>query len=62
MGASLSITFFDGLNRRTDQSFHQSNGSVIHVNPNTIPSGIDRAAFDIWKAEYWENRAATYGH
>ncbi|NKK97341.1 filamentous hemagglutinin N-terminal domain-containing protein [Rhizobium leguminosarum bv. viciae] len=44
------------------QSFHQSNGSVIHINPNTIPSGIDRAAFDIWKAEYWENRAAIYGH
>ncbi|WP_246798742.1 HNH/ENDO VII family nuclease [Rhizobium leguminosarum] len=44
------------------QSFHQSNSSVIHINPNTIPSGIDRAAFDVWKAEYWENRATTYGH
>ncbi|MCA2406938.1 hemagglutinin repeat-containing protein [Rhizobium leguminosarum] len=44
------------------QSFHQGNSSVIHINPNTIPSGIDRAAFDVWKAEYWENRATTYGH
>ncbi|WP_221152333.1 hemagglutinin repeat-containing protein, partial [Rhizobium binae] len=43
------------------QTFHQSNSSVIHINPNTIPSGIDRSAFDIWKAAYWESRATTYG-
>ncbi|MFK8400298.1 hemagglutinin repeat-containing protein [Pseudomonas sp. BGr12] len=43
------------------QTFHQQNSSVIHINPNTIPSGIDRAAFDKWKAQYWEQRAAGYG-
>ncbi|SDP67190.1 HNH/ENDO VII family nuclease, partial [Ectopseudomonas guguanensis] len=43
------------------QTFHQQNSSVIHVNPNTIPSGIDRAAFDKWKTQYWQQRAAGYG-
>ncbi|TBU86568.1 hypothetical protein DNK44_22750 [Pseudomonas dryadis] len=43
------------------QTFHQQSSSVIHVNPNTIPSGIDRAAFDKWKAQYWQQRAAGYG-
>ncbi|WP_331274277.1 MULTISPECIES: HNH/ENDO VII family nuclease [Providencia] len=42
----------DGAIAETTQSFHQGNSSVIHINPNTIPSGIDRAAFDKWKNEY----------
>ncbi len=37
------------------QIFHQQ----IHVNPNTIPSGIGRAAFDKWKAQYWQQREAV---
>ncbi len=28
------------------QTFHQLYSKVIHINPNTIPSGIDRTAFD----------------
>lgn len=43
------------------QTFHQQNSAVIHINPNTIPSGIDRYAFDAWKARYWKDRAAKYG-
>ncbi|HEY1028992.1 MAG TPA: HNH/ENDO VII family nuclease, partial [Pseudomonas sp.] len=43
------------------QTFHQQNNSIIHVNPNAIPSGIDRAAFDKWKIKYWQQRAAGYG-
>lgn len=42
------------------QTFHQQNSKVIHINPNTIPSGIDRSAFDSWKKEYWINRSKTY--
>lgn len=42
-------------------TFHQQNSKVIHINPNTIPSGIDRSAFDAWKNRYWTNRSATYG-
>ncbi|WP_219999742.1 HNH/ENDO VII family nuclease [Gilliamella apicola] len=42
------------------QSFHQQNSAIIHVNPNTIPSGINRGEFNAWKKQYWENRASTY--
>ncbi len=31
------------------QSFHQQNKKIIHINPNTIPSGIDRNYFNKWK-------------
>lgn len=51
----------DGAIAETTQSFHQGNSSVIHINPNTISLGIDRAAFDQWKNEYWKQRAETYG-
>ncbi|MCK1970555.1 VENN motif pre-toxin domain-containing protein [Franconibacter sp. IITDAS19] len=43
------------------QSFHQKNSAVIHINPNTIPSGINRPVFDKWKSQYWQQRAAEYG-
>jgi len=43
------------------QSFHQENSSVIHINPNTTPSGINRPVFDKWKSQYWQQRAAGYG-
>jgi filamentous hemagglutinin len=42
------------------QTFHQQNGKTIHINPNSIPSGIDRPKFDKWKEAYWINRAKTY--
>jgi filamentous hemagglutinin len=43
------------------QTFHQQNYSTIHINPNTIPSGIDRPAFDAFRQQYWLNRAANFG-
>jgi len=43
------------------QSFHQENSAVIHINPNTTPSGINRPVFDKWKSQYWQQRAAGYG-
>ena len=42
------------------QSFHQQNSKVIHINPNTIPSGIDRNAFNAWKSSYWMSRANDF--
>jgi len=43
------------------QTFHQQNSRIIHINPHTIPSGINRSEFDAWKARYWANRADNYG-
>ena len=42
------------------QTFHQDNSSIIHINHNTIPSGIDRVAFDKWRSKYWMNRAKDF--
>ncbi|WP_399553683.1 HNH/ENDO VII family nuclease [uncultured Vagococcus sp.] len=39
-----------------EKSFHQSNSSVIHINPNSVLSGIDRKAFNKWRSDYWKNR------
>ncbi|MEO8500942.1 MAG: HNH/ENDO VII family nuclease, partial [Vicinamibacteria bacterium] len=41
-------------------SFHQGYYSIIHINPNTVPSGIDRAAFDAWRRQYWVARALDF--
>jgi len=42
------------------QTFHQQNKKIIHINPNTIPSGIDRKAFAAWKRKYWKIRAEDF--
>lgn len=42
------------------QTFHQQNKGVIHINPNTIPSGIDRNTFNSWRKSYWKNRANDF--
>jgi hypothetical protein len=42
------------------QTFHKENSSVIHINPNTIPSGINRTEFNKWKTDYWKNRANDF--
>ncbi|WP_300385472.1 HNH/ENDO VII family nuclease, partial [Clostridium sp.] len=42
------------------QTFHQQNKRVIHINPNTIPSGIDRNTFNSWRKSYWKNRANEF--
>ncbi len=42
------------------QSFHQQYKTVLHVNPNKIPSGINRSVFDAWRAEYWKRRALEF--
>ncbi len=42
------------------RTFHQTYSSIIHINPNTVASGIDRMAFNVWRAEYWMNRANDF--
>ncbi|PZL73006.1 hypothetical protein CI088_09635 [Enterococcus plantarum] len=43
-----------------EQSFHQSNSKTIHINPNSVPSGIDRKSFNKWCSDYWKNRANDF--
>jgi hypothetical protein len=40
--------------------FHEQYSSVIHINPSSIPSGIEREAFDSWRKAYWRNRAKDF--
>lgn len=42
------------------QTFHKDNHKIIHVNPSSIPSGIDRIEFDKWRAAYWKIRAKDF--
>lgn len=42
------------------QTFHKTNHRIIHINPNTIPSGINRPVFDAWRGDYWKIRATDF--
>ena len=42
------------------QTFHQQYTKTIHINPNSIPSGIDREEFNKFRREYWINRAKDF--
>jgi uncharacterized protein YukE len=50
----------DGALAEVSQTFHSKNHGVIHINPNTIPSGIDRRAFDDLRERYWMHRADDF--
>ncbi|MCC6553513.1 MAG: type VI secretion system tip protein VgrG [Polyangiaceae bacterium] len=41
-------------------SFHKDYHKVIHINPPTIPSGIDRKKFRAWRRDYWKERAGDF--
>ncbi|EAF8357666.1 hypothetical protein KLP99_002929 [Listeria monocytogenes] len=43
-----------------EQSFHQINSKTIHINPNSIPTGIDRKVFNKWRSDYWKERAKEF--
>ena len=47
----------DGPIAEMSQSFHKGNHRIIHVNDNSIPTGIDRNQFNKWRSQYWKNRA-----
>lgn len=42
-------------------TFHRTNNKVLHINPHTIPSGIDRPGFDGFRRGYWAQRGAGLG-
>ncbi|WP_218966702.1 HNH/ENDO VII family nuclease, partial [Snodgrassella communis] len=42
------------------QSFHTDNRKSIHINDNSVPSGINRSQFDKWRSSYWKNRANDF--
>ncbi|SCC25037.1 HNH/ENDO VII family nuclease, partial [Gilliamella intestini] len=50
----------DGPIAEVTQSFHKGNSKTIHINDNTIPSGIDRNKFNQWRSSYWINRANDF--
>ena len=63
-GKSLSLHHMTQMNNSSlaelTATFHQQNSKVIHINPNTIPSGIDRKAFDAFRRAYWINHANSF--
>jgi hypothetical protein len=50
----------DGSLAEIAASMHTKNHKVLHINPKSIPSGIDRAEFDALRARYWRRRALDY--
>ncbi|WP_273760822.1 HNH/ENDO VII family nuclease [Bartonella sp. ML70XJBT.G] len=50
----------DGPIAEVTRTFHKNNNSVIHINPNTMGSGINRSKFDNWRQKYWKERAKRY--
>ena len=63
-GKSMNLHHMTQMNdsaiAEVTQTFHQTNSSVIHINPNTIPSGINRSEFGDWRSAYWKNRANDF--
>ena len=54
------IQTHDGAIAEVTQTMHQKYNKVLHINDNTVPSGIDRDAFNTWRRAYWKNRAAGF--
>ncbi|WP_348602867.1 HNH/ENDO VII family nuclease [Bartonella tribocorum] len=50
----------DGPIAEVTNAFHNKHHSAIHINPNTMGSGIDRDAFALWRQKYWKERAKDY--
>ncbi len=42
-------------------TMHQQNSAVLHINPSSVGSGIDRTTFNAWRRDYWRNRACDFG-
>ena len=50
----------DGAIAEISQTMHQKYYQTIHINTGSMPSGINRRAFDVWKEDYWANRALDF--
>ncbi|MCZ7567370.1 MAG: hypothetical protein M5U01_02065 [Ardenticatenaceae bacterium] len=63
-GKSINIHHMLQMNEgpvaEVTQTFHQKFHGIIHINPSSVPSGIDRAAFEAWKRGYWITRALDF--
>ena len=42
------------------KTMHQQKTKIIHINPNSMGSGIKRSTFDTWREAYWKNRAKDF--
>ena len=42
------------------QKIHQGWTKTLHINPTSIPSGINRDAFNLYRAAYWQLRLTEY--
>jgi hypothetical protein len=47
----------DGPVAEISYTLHTERAGVVHINPNTIPSGINRTDFRAWREAYWADRA-----
>ncbi|CAK00854.1 filamentous hemagglutinin [Bartonella tribocorum] len=54
------LQIHDGPLAEVTNAFHNKHHSAIHINPNTMGSGIDRDAFALWRQKYWKERAKDY--
>lgn len=43
------------------EKFHREHRRILHINPPSIPSGIERDAFDSFRRRYWRQRAIDFG-
>lgn len=50
----------DGPIAEVTQSFHTDNRATIHINDNSIHSGINRSEFNKWRTDYWKLRANDF--
>jgi len=50
----------DGPIAEMTTTFHTANRRTIHINSSSIPSGVDRIAFNNWRKLYWKNRARGF--
>lgn len=60
MNLHHTLQTMDGPIAEMTQTFHQEYSRVMHINPSSIPSGINREAFDAWRADYWRLRASDF--
>jgi hypothetical protein len=41
-------------------TMHKEYDRVLHINPKSTPSGIDRKKFGAFKRAYWQQRAGDF--
>jgi hypothetical protein len=50
----------DGPLAEVTEMFHRRRSKSIHINPNTMRSGISRSHFDTFREDYWKHRARDF--